>query len=72
MILAGLAPSLLSIAILTVKNIRDMAEDCKANEKTLVVRFGCKFGIGLWLGCVVTLVLLPREFVRATGDHLWQ
>lgn len=70
-ILAGLAPGLLSVAILTVNNIRDMAEDRKANKKTLVVRFGRKFGIGLWVGCVVIAALLPLEFVRATGDHVW-
>lgn len=70
-IIAGLAPGLLSVAILTVNNIRDMAEDRKANKKTLVVRFGRKFGIGLWIGCVVIAALLPLEFVRATGDHVW-
>ena len=70
-IVIGLAPGLLSAAILTVNNIRDIAEDRKANKKTLVVRFGRKFGIGLWLGCVVTAALLPLEFVRVTGDHVW-
>lgn len=69
--IAGLAPGLLSIAILTVNNIRDIEEDRKANKKTLVVRFGRKFGVGLWLGCVVIAALLPLEFVRATGDHVW-
>ena len=70
-IVIGLAPGLLSVAILTVNNIRDIAEDRKANKKTLVVRFGRKFGIGLWLGCVVIAALLPLEFVRVTGDHVW-
>ncbi|MXW32868.1 MAG: 1,4-dihydroxy-2-naphthoate polyprenyltransferase [Rhodothermaceae bacterium] len=70
-IVIGLAPGLLSAAILTVNNIRDIAEDRKANKKTLVVRFGRKFGIGLWLGCVVIAALLPLEFVRVTGDHVW-
>ncbi|MXX97298.1 MAG: 1,4-dihydroxy-2-naphthoate polyprenyltransferase [Rhodothermaceae bacterium] len=70
-IIIGLAPGLLSVAILTVNNIRDIVEDRKANKKTLVVRFGRKFGIGLWLGCVVIAALLPLEFVRVTGDHVW-
>ena len=70
-IIIGLAPGLLSVAILTVNNIRDIAEDRKANKKTLVVRFGRKFGIGLWLGCVVIAALLPLEFVRVTGNHVW-
>ncbi len=70
-IIAGFAPGLLSVAILTVNNIRDIAGDRKVNKKTLVVRFGRKFGIGLWLGCVTIAALLPLEFVRATGDHVW-
>ena len=70
-IIVGFAPGLLSVAILTVNNIRDIVEDRKANKKTLVVRFGRKFGIGLWLGCVVIAALLPLEFVRVTGDHVW-
>ncbi len=70
-IIAGLAPGLLSVAILTVNNIRDIEEDRNVNKKTLVVRFGRKFGIGLWLGCVIIAALLPLEFVRATGDHVW-
>ncbi len=70
-IIAGFAPGLLSVAILTVNNIRDIAEDRKANKKTLVVRFGRKFGIGLWIGCFVIAALLPLDFVRVTGDHVW-
>ncbi len=70
-IIAGLAPGLLSVAILTVNNIRDIEEDRKANKKTLVVQLGRKFGIGLWLGCVVIAALLPLELVRTTGDHVW-
>lgn len=70
-IIAGFAPGLLSVAILTVNNIRDIEEDRNVNKKTLVVRFGRKFGIGLWLGCVTIAALLPLEFVRATGDHVW-
>lgn len=70
-ITAGLAPGLLSVAILNVNNIRDINEDRKANKNTLVVRFGRKFGIGLWAVCVVIAALLPLEFVRVTGDHVW-
>ncbi len=70
-IIAGFAPGLLSVAILTVNNIRDIVEDRKANKKTLVVRFGRKFGIGLWIGCVIIAALLPLDFVRVTGDHVW-
>ena len=41
---AGLGCGLLSTAILTVNNVRDIEEDRKAHKKTLSVRFGKKFG----------------------------
>ena len=40
---AGLAPGLISMAILTVNNLRDMEEDRQAGKKTLAVRFGSAF-----------------------------
>ncbi len=71
-IVAGFAPGLLATAILVVNNVRDIEEDRKAGKKTLVVRFGRRFGIGLWVGCVVVAALLPLEIVVATGgQHTW-
>lgn len=70
-IIAGFAPGLLGVAILLVNNIRDIEEDREVGKKTLVVRFGRKFGIGLWSSCVLVAALLPLEFVRVTGEHLW-
>ena len=40
---AGLAPGLLSTAILTVNNLRDRHTDVFANKRTLAVRFGATF-----------------------------
>ena len=48
-VIAGLAPGLLSSAILMVNNIRDIDEDQKAHKKTLAVRFGLPFGKNLYL-----------------------
>ena len=71
-IVAGFAPGLLAAAILVVNNVRDIEEDRKAGKKTLVVRFGRRFGIGLWAACVVVAALLPLEIVVATGgQHTW-
>ena len=42
-ILAGLAPGLFSVAILTVNNLRDIDQDRAAGKKTLPVRFGRTF-----------------------------
>lgn len=40
----GLCPGALSTAILVINNIRDIDEDRQANKKTLIVRFGRRFG----------------------------
>jgi len=42
-VLAGLAAGLISVAILTVNNLRDIEQDRRANKKTLAVRFGRGF-----------------------------
>lgn len=43
-LLAGISLGLLAMAILTINNLRDVEEDRRANKKTLVVRFGKRFG----------------------------
>lgn len=58
-LIAGLAPGLLSSAILMVNNIRDIDEDQKASKKTLAVRFGNLFGKKLYLTFLITAALLP-------------
>lgn len=42
-LVAGLAPGLFSVAILTVNNLRDIEQDARAGKKTLPVRFGRTF-----------------------------
>ncbi len=42
--IAGLAPGLLSCSLLTLNNLRDQQEDALSQKKTLVVRFGNRFG----------------------------
>lgn len=70
-LLVGLAPGLLAVAILLVNNIRDMAEDGKAGKRTLVVRFGKKFGIGAWVFCVVIAALIPLDIVLFSNARAW-
>ncbi|MFB6099296.1 MAG: 1,4-dihydroxy-2-naphthoate polyprenyltransferase [Salinibacter sp.] len=52
-LVAGAGPGLLSIAILLVNNVRDVAEDREAGKRTLVVRFGRRFGAVAYGSCVV-------------------
>ena len=71
-VVIGFAPGLLATAILVVNNIRDIDQDRAAGKKTTVVRFGRRFGIGLWVACVVVAALLPLELVVASGgENYW-
>ncbi len=51
-LLVGVGAGLLSVTILLANNIRDVDEDRAANKRTLVVRFGRKFGVALYAFCL--------------------
>ena len=55
---AGLAPGLLSCAILAVNNLRDVDQDRAAHKRTLAVRFGKRFARAEYLLCVSGAVLM--------------
>ena len=68
-LLAGIAPGALSVAILTVNNLRDMENDARAGRQTLPIRFGRSFGRAEYLLAFLTAVLVPPAIVCLTGDH---
>ena len=68
-IMAGLAPGLISTAILSVNNIRDHLTDKTAGKKTLVVRLGRSFGIFEYIACVLTASLIPLVLCWTTKGH---
>jgi 1,4-dihydroxy-2-naphthoate octaprenyltransferase len=68
-LLAGLGPGVLAVAILAVNNVRDVETDRLAGKRTLVVRLGRSFGVGLYAGCLVAAALVPVAMVATTGDH---
>ena len=68
-ILAGLAPGLISTAILTSNNMRDVKEDRIAGKKTLPVRFGLTFGRLEYALCLVIAGMIPIALVMMTGKH---
>ncbi len=66
--LLGVAPGLLSVAILVVNNLRDRHTDVVANKRTLAVRFGATFarveyatavGVGVLVAAAMTSSLGP-------------
>lgn len=58
-IVAGIAPGLLGVALLTVNNLRDVEGDRIAGKKTLAVRFGARFAKVEFVLCVVGAALVP-------------
>ena len=58
-IVAGLAPGLLGVALLTVNNLRDVDGDRIAGKKTLAVRFGARFAKAEFVFCVLGAALVP-------------
>ena len=58
-LLAGVAPGLLSTAILAVNNIRDQDQDRRAGRRTLVIRYGLGFGRWEYTLCCVVAAFVP-------------
>lgn len=70
-ILAGFAPGLFSVAILTVNNLRDIDSDMRTGKKTLPARFGRTFARGEYLFCVLVGSLLPILLVALATDRIY-
>jgi 1,4-dihydroxy-2-naphthoate octaprenyltransferase len=65
--LAGIAPGLMSVAILLVNNIRDIEEDRIAGKKTLIVRLGRTFGIRAYIACLILSACVAPMIVIVFG-----
>lgn len=55
----GFSPALISVAILTANNLRDINEDRRSNKKTLCVRFGETFGRLEYTLCLMGGPIIP-------------
>lgn len=62
--LIGIIPGLLSTAILVANNIRDYANDMQARKKTLIVRFGRRFGQVEYFSLLILAAILHLYFFR--------
>jgi 1,4-dihydroxy-2-naphthoate octaprenyltransferase len=56
---AGLGPGLLSVALLTVNNLRDVESDRATGKRTLAVRFGPRFAQVQYALCLLGAVAVP-------------
>ena len=69
--IAGLAPGLLSVALLSVNNLRDIEEDAAAGKRTLAVRFGARFARWEYVLCILGAVSIPAVLFLVTGLRPW-
>lgn len=70
-LLAGLAPGLISVALLTVNNLRDINTDRKSGKRTLAVRFGASFARIEYLLSIVAACLLPLALSFLNGGNYY-
>jgi 1,4-dihydroxy-2-naphthoate octaprenyltransferase len=68
-IIAGLSPGLISTALLTVNNLRDIHSDGKAGKKTLAVRFGAFFTRIEYIIAIVIACFVPVVLIVINPDH---
>jgi len=68
-ILAGLSPGLISTALLTVNNLRDIYTDRKTGKKTLAVRFGEFFSRMEYLVAMLIACLMPVLLIVIKPGH---
>lgn len=61
-IIAGLITGCIPSAILAVNNLRDVEEDRAANKKTLIVRYGIKFGKFEYLFLLLASLIPPLVY----------
>ena len=70
-LLAGLAPVLISTAILTVNNLRDINTDANAGKRTLAVRFGAGFAKIEYILSIIAACLLPLLLIYLTRENFY-
>lgn len=71
-LIASFSPGLLSVALLTVNNLRDVEGDRKAGKKTLAVRFGRKYAQFQYGACIlIACLFVPLYFYATTPYHFF-
>jgi len=65
-LIAGMAPGLISVALLTINNLRDIKGDRMAGKHTLAVRFGVNFTRAEYALTVLLALLIPFYLIYRT------
>lgn len=68
-VVAGLAPGLFSVAILTINNLRDIDSDRQAGKRTLAVRLGRRFARCEYIVVVLAACAAPLALYIWTESH---
>lgn len=68
-LVAGIAPGMLAVALLSVNNLRDVEEDRGSDKKTLTVRFGRRFSQLEYVIALVITGLIPFILHQLLGSH---
>lgn len=61
----------LGVALLAVNNLRDARTDAKAGKRTLVVRFGARFGRAEYLAAIALGVVVPIALWASGAASAW-
>ena len=70
-LVVGMAPGLLSVAVLTVNNLRDIESDSAAGKKTLSVRLGATFSKIEYVFAIFLASIIPLTIWSITNSHPW-
>lgn len=70
-VIVGLAPGLLSCAILIVNNLRDIDQDRVAGKKTLAVRFGRTFARIEYSACLALPLVVAILMLSKKSNLFW-
>jgi 1,4-dihydroxy-2-naphthoate octaprenyltransferase len=71
-IVAGFAPGLISVGLLTINNLRDIDGDAKSGKRTLAVRFGREFAKFEYVAAMVgSCFVVPLYFYSVSSQRLW-
>jgi 1,4-dihydroxy-2-naphthoate octaprenyltransferase len=68
-IIAGCAPGLFSVAMITVNNLRDVEGDKRQGKRTLAVLLGTTFAKWEYVVAILAASLIPTILYMRTGTH---